>query len=46
MGAYVAGSSTRIDDALAHRDSVDAFLQQPADDLVEYETSVQALEAL
>jgi flagellum-specific ATP synthase len=46
VGAYVAGSSTRIDDALAHRDAVEAFLQQPADDLVEYDSAVQALEAL
>ena len=46
VGAYVAGSSARIDDALAHRESVDAFLRQPADDLVDYESSVQALEAL
>jgi len=46
VGAYVAGSSTRIDEALAHRASVDAFLQQPADDLVEYASAVQALEAL
>ena len=46
VGAYVAGSSARIDDALAHRDAVDGFLQQPADDLVEYEGAVQALEAL
>jgi len=46
VGAYVAGSSARIDEALAHRASVDAFLQQPADDLVEYASAVQALEAL
>src|SRR5689334_11432133 len=46
VGAYVAGSSARIDDALAHREAVDAFLKQPADDLVDYDTAVQALEAL
>jgi flagellar biosynthesis/type III secretory pathway ATPase len=46
VGAYVAGSSARIDDALAHRDAVDAFLKQPADDLVDYDSAVQSLEAL
>ena len=46
VGAYVAGSSARIDDALAHREAVEGFLQQPADDLVDYESSVQALEDL
>jgi flagellum-specific ATP synthase len=46
VGAYVAGSSARIDDALAHREAIDAFLQQPAGDLVDYESSVAELEAL
>jgi FliI/YscN family ATPase len=46
VGAYVAGSSSRIDDALAHREAVEDFLKQPADDLVDYENSVQALEDL
>jgi flagellum-specific ATP synthase len=46
VGAYVAGSSARIDDALAHREAIDAFLQQPADDLVDYESSLAELEAL
>ena len=46
VGAYVTGSSSRIDDALAHREALDAFLQQPAEDLVDYESSVHALEAL
>ncbi len=46
VGAYVAGTSARIDEALARRDAVDAFLQQPADSLVEYDGAVQALEAL
>ena len=46
VGAYVAGSSARIDDALAHREALDGFLKQPADDLVEYDSAVQALEAL
>jgi flagellum-specific ATP synthase len=46
VGAYVAGSSARIDDALAHREALDAFLRQPADDLVDYDSAVHALEAL
>ncbi|BCS33540.1 EscN/YscN/HrcN family type III secretion system ATPase [Luteitalea sp. TBR-22] len=46
VGAYVAGSSARIDDALAHREAIDAFLKQPAEDLVDYESSVSSLEAL
>ncbi|AMY10435.1 Flagellum-specific ATP synthase [Luteitalea pratensis] len=46
VGAYVAGSSARIDEALAHREAVDAFLKQPSDDLVEYDGAVQSLEAL
>jgi FliI/YscN family ATPase len=46
VGAYVAGSSARIDDALAHREAIDAFLQQPAGDLVDYESSIAELEAL
>ncbi|MBA2355785.1 MAG: FliI/YscN family ATPase [Acidobacteria bacterium] len=46
VGAYVTGSSARIDDALAHRESVEGFLQQPADSLVDFESSVDALERL
>ena len=38
VGAYVAGSNPRIDEALAKRDAIDAFLCQPADDLVSLET--------
>ncbi len=46
VGAYVAGSSARIDDALAHREALDGFLKQQADDLVDYESAVEALGAL
>ena len=46
VGAYVAGSSARIDEALAHREALDAFLKQPADDLVDYESAVHALGTL
>ncbi len=34
VGAYVAGSSPRIDEALARRDAIDRFLSQPADQLM------------
>ena len=34
VGAYVAGSNPRIDEALAKRGAIDDFLRQPADDLV------------
>jgi FliI/YscN family ATPase len=43
VGAYIAGSNPRIDDALAHRELIDAFLKQSADDLSAYEDSVGAL---
>lgn len=43
VGAYIAGSNPRIDDALAHRELIDAFLKQSADDLSDYEDSVGAL---
>ena len=46
VGAYVAGSSARIDEALAHREALDGFLKQPADGLVDYESAVGALGAL
>ncbi len=34
VGAYVAGSNARIDEALAKRGAIDGFLRQSADDLV------------
>jgi FliI/YscN family ATPase len=46
VGAYVAGSNARIDEALARRGAVEAFLRQPADELVTLEQSRAALEAL
>ncbi len=46
VGAYVAGSNPRIDEALARREALDAFLRQPADQLLDYDSAVQALEAL
>ena len=46
VGAYVAGSTPRIDEALARRERIDAFLRQPADDACTFESSVAALLAL
>jgi flagellum-specific ATP synthase len=46
VGAYVAGSNPRIDDALAKRGAVDAFLRQPADELGSLDDARAALESL
>jgi flagellum-specific ATP synthase len=46
VGAYVAGSNPRIDEALAKRGDIDAFLRQPADDLVTLDSARASLEAL
>jgi FliI/YscN family ATPase len=46
VGAYVAGSNARIDEALAKRDVVESFLRQSADDLVSFEDARASLEAL
>ena len=46
VGAYVAGSSSRIDEALAKRDAVEAFLRQRTDEPVAFEEAVDALAAL
>ena len=46
VGAYVAGSNARIDDALARRGAIDAFLRQPADELESLDAARSALEAL
>jgi FliI/YscN family ATPase len=46
VGAYVPGSNPRIDEALAKRDAVDAFLRQPADDLRPFDEAVLALRGL
>ena len=46
VGAYVAGSNPRIDDALARRGDIDDFLRQPADGLVSLEDARASLEAL
>jgi FliI/YscN family ATPase len=46
VGAYVPGSSPRIDDALGRRETIEAFLRQPADRLSDYPHAVEALAAL
>jgi len=46
VGAYVAGSNPRIDEALAKRGDIEHFLRQPADDLVSLEEARASLEAL
>jgi FliI/YscN family ATPase len=46
VGAYVAGSSARIDEALGHRDAIEAFLKQPSDAATSFDAAVEALQAL
>jgi FliI/YscN family ATPase len=46
VGAYVRGTTPRIDQALDRRDRLVQFFCQPADRLVGYQDSVDALQAL
>jgi FliI/YscN family ATPase len=46
VGAYVPGSSPRVDEALGKREPMEAFLRQPADELQVFADSLGALEAL
>ena len=46
VGAYVRGTTPRIDQALERRDRIAQFLCQPSDTLVGFTESVQALAAL
>jgi FliI/YscN family ATPase len=46
VGAYVAGSNPRVDDALARRERIDAFLRQPADTPCTFAESLEALQAI
>ena len=46
VGAYVPGSSARIDEALARRDAIVRFLRQANDDLVTLDAARDALLAL
>ncbi|HEX7085471.1 MAG TPA: FliI/YscN family ATPase [Vicinamibacterales bacterium] len=46
VGAYVPGSSARVDEALGKRDAVEAFLRQPVHEPSGYDESIAALLAL
>ena len=46
VGAYVAGSNPRVDEALAKREAIDAFLKQPADVACSLDESIAALRAI
>jgi FliI/YscN family ATPase len=46
VGAYVAGSNPRVDEALARRESIETFLRQPADRLLTLPEAVEALAGL
>jgi flagellum-specific ATP synthase len=46
VGAYIAGSNARVDDALAHRELIENFLRQPADGLVDLGTALATLQQL
>lgn len=46
VGAYVAGSSPRIDEALARRQSIEDFLRQSADQLSDFPHATDALAQL
>ena len=46
VGAYVAGSNPRIDNALAHREPLERFLCQPADTIVRSADALDALSTL
>jgi flagellar biosynthesis/type III secretory pathway ATPase len=46
VGAYVAGSNARIDQALARREAINRFLCQPADMDVRLADAIDALDTL
>ena len=46
VGAYVAGSNPRIDEALGKREAIEGFLRQGAGDLRSLEVALDALRAL
>jgi flagellar biosynthesis/type III secretory pathway ATPase len=46
VGAYVAGSNPRIDEALQKQTAIEGFLKQGADDLVPFEAAIADLERL
>ena len=46
VGAYLAGSNLRVDEALAKRDRIEAFLKQPADLRVGLAESIAELQTI
>ncbi len=46
VGAYVKGANARIDEALAHREAIAAFLQQTIEGACSYADAIEALKAL
>ncbi len=46
VGAYVPGNNTKLDDALAKRDAIEAFLTQSADESTDYADALEALQGL
>ncbi len=46
VGAYVAGSNRRVDEALARKEQIDAFLRQDAEESTTLDGAVGALHAL
>jgi flagellar biosynthesis/type III secretory pathway ATPase len=46
VGAYVAGTNPTLDDAIARRDALRAFLCQPADTLCGFSDAVEHLTGL
>ena len=46
VGAYLAGSNSRVDEALAKRDRIEAFLKQPADLRVGLAESIAELQTI
>ena len=46
VGAYVAGSNPKVDDALAHRDAIETFLRQKPAELTTFADAFAALNAL
>ena len=46
VGAYLAGSNPRVDEALAKRDRIETFLKQPADLKVGLAESIAELQAI
>jgi flagellum-specific ATP synthase len=46
VGAYVAGSNPRVDEALARRERIESFLKQPSDLACGLDESIAALQAI